>query len=150
MAPQDSESGYGRLFQGDETGWTAGVQFSSTVGRRLARTRVQNLQLQVAKATGVLNEQMAEINLELADAIREIDSNRKQMALNRKRVLSHERNRSASAARFDAVGDPSEPTDVASRRAVFNEQPSSAAGEFGRVQRCAGEPPVSYGEACYS
>ena len=103
--PTDLESGYGRLFQGDETGWSLGFQYTKTVGRRLQLARVRNLQLQLAKATGVLNEQLAEVTSEIAGALREIDRSRRELELNQQLQRTTGRNRNASQSRFEAVGD---------------------------------------------
>lgn len=58
------------LFDGDNTGWNLGFEFFNPVHRRLARTRVLNVERQLAKARAVLSEQQTEIEHEVAQAVR--------------------------------------------------------------------------------
>ena len=66
-------SGYGTLFSGQQTGWTLGVEYSIPLRQRLAKTRLQGLELQLAKSQAMLRVQEVEISHELAAAFREID-----------------------------------------------------------------------------
>ena len=66
-------SGYGTLFSGQQTGWTLGVEYSIPLRQRLAKTRLQGLELQLAKSQALLRVQEVEISHELAAAFREID-----------------------------------------------------------------------------
>jgi Outer membrane efflux protein len=66
-------SGYGTLFSGQQTGWTLGGEYSIPLRQRLAKTRLQGLELQLAKSQALLRVQEVEISHELAAAFREID-----------------------------------------------------------------------------
>ncbi len=103
--PVDLESAYKEMFDSNETGWSLGFQFSKVVGQRFTKTRLRNLQLQHAKANGVLNELRSDIETSLASAVREVDRSQKELQLQRKITLAAERNRDATESRFRAVGD---------------------------------------------
>ena len=66
-------SAYGTLFSGSQTGWTLGVEYSIPLRQRLAKTRLQGLELQLAKSQALLRVQEVEVSHELAAAFRDID-----------------------------------------------------------------------------
>lgn len=59
------QSAYRKLFQGDQTGWTMGLQFTMPLGLRFALSQVRNYELRVAKAREVLAVQELEVSHEL-------------------------------------------------------------------------------------
>ena len=65
-------SAAGNLAQGDQTGWTLGVEFALPVGLRAAKTQIANLELRIAKAQATLDTQEHEISHELALAFQEV------------------------------------------------------------------------------
>jgi len=62
----------GNLFGGQNTGWSAGFQWSMPVGLRLAHTQVRNYELRLRKAKAMLKEQEWEIAYELAGSMLEM------------------------------------------------------------------------------
>ncbi len=70
---QPFRSAYGRLFEGHETGWGLGFEFSLPIGFRAAHAQVRNLELRLAKARAALAAQELEISHELADAFQQLD-----------------------------------------------------------------------------
>lgn len=68
-------SAYGTLFQGQQTGWNLGFEFSMPLGRRFAHAQVRSLELKLAKAQAMLGEQEVEITHEIAAVFRDIDRN---------------------------------------------------------------------------
>ena len=63
---------YGTLFNGEQTGWNLGLQFSMPIGFRQAKTQVRNLELRLAKSRAVLSAQELDISHEVADALQAI------------------------------------------------------------------------------
>ena len=61
------------LFQGDQTQWNVGLQFSVPLGYRNARAQVRNTELRLMKAYAVLDTQEMEIGHELAGAFQAIE-----------------------------------------------------------------------------
>ncbi len=61
------------LIDADKAGWNVGFEFSMPLGFRLAKTRVQNLQLLLAKARATFEAQQSEIGHELAHVFHELD-----------------------------------------------------------------------------
>lgn len=59
------QSAYRTLFEGDTTGWSAGLQFSMPLGFRSALSQVRNYELRLTKAREVLALQEKEISYEL-------------------------------------------------------------------------------------
>lgn len=66
-------SAYGTLFNGEQTGWNMGLQFSMPIGFRRAKTQVRNLELRLAKAREVLSAQELNVAHAVADALQAID-----------------------------------------------------------------------------
>lgn len=60
------------LASGQNTGWSAGVQWSMPVGLRLAHTQVRNYELRMRKARAMLKEQEWEVAYELAGSMLEM------------------------------------------------------------------------------
>jgi outer membrane protein TolC len=73
MPGQNLGNATANLLSGNHDGWTVGVEFAVPVGRRFALAQVRNLELRVAKAQAVLEEQEREISHELAAAFRGLD-----------------------------------------------------------------------------
>ncbi|QDU78892.1 Outer membrane efflux protein [Polystyrenella longa] len=67
--------GMERITQGDETGWTAGVELSMPIGFRSAKAQVRNYELRIAKSREQLAVLELEISHELAVAIQKVHSN---------------------------------------------------------------------------
>ena len=65
-------SAYETLADGDQTGFTLGLEFAMPVGFRAAKVQVRNLELQVAKARSTLDAQEHEISHELAVAFQDV------------------------------------------------------------------------------
>lgn len=60
------------LTSGQNTGWSAGLQWSMPVGLRLAHTQVRNYEIRLRKAKAMLQEQEWEIAYELAGSFLEM------------------------------------------------------------------------------
>lgn len=93
----DLSSAYETMFQGDETGWSIGFEFSVPIGLRRNKTQVRNIELRLCKARKVLDAQEQEIAHELATAFQEVSRtyanavtnfNRRNAARERTRMLS--------------------------------------------------------------
>ncbi len=69
-----TDSFYGNLLSGNQTGWGLGFEFSMPIGFRAAHAQVRNLELKLAKAKAALGMQEHEISHELATAFRQLDS----------------------------------------------------------------------------
>ncbi|MGH3442146.1 MAG: TolC family protein, partial [Nitriliruptorales bacterium] len=74
-APQGLASAYETLTQGDQTGWTLGLEFSMPIGFRSAQAQVRNYELRIAKARDVLAAQELEISHELATVFQNLAAN---------------------------------------------------------------------------
>lgn len=70
---QNLGNAYDGLLEGDHDGWNVGVEFSVPVGRRFALAQVRNLELRIAKAHAILEEQEREVSHEIAAAFRALD-----------------------------------------------------------------------------
>lgn len=68
----DLSSGYETMFQGDETGWSLGFEFSVPIGLRRNKTQVRNIELRLSKARKVLDAQEQEVASELATSFQEV------------------------------------------------------------------------------
>ena len=66
-------SAYSSMFDGEQTGWTLGLEYSIPLRQRLAKTRLQGLELQLAKSHALLRAQEIEISHELAATFRDLD-----------------------------------------------------------------------------
>lgn len=66
-------SAYTSLFRSQQTGWSAGLEFSMPLGLRNAHAQVRNIELRLAKAREVLAVQELEISHELANAFQNLD-----------------------------------------------------------------------------
>lgn len=95
-------SAYRTLFQGNETGWTLGLQFTVPLGLRNALAQVRNLDLQLIKARDVLATQEVEVSHELANAFQLLDYWYKALGTNYNRLLAAERNFAGVQAEYDA------------------------------------------------
>lgn len=86
--PQGLRSSYETLTQGDQTGWSLGLEFSMPFGFRTAHSQVKNLEFQLAKARKMLAAQELEISHALAKAFQDLDSNYQaaQTSFNRRRA----------------------------------------------------------------
>jgi outer membrane protein TolC len=67
------QSAYRTQFQGDQTAWQVGMQFSVPLGLRSALSQVRNQELRLAKAMTVMAAQEQEISLELAGTFQAVD-----------------------------------------------------------------------------
>ncbi|GAB4145580.1 MAG: TolC family protein [Planctomycetaceae bacterium] len=89
---QGLRSAYESLSQGNQTGWTLGLEFSMPLGFRSAQAQVRNYELRLAKAREVLAAQELEISHELANAYRNLAVNYANMKSNfERRRAEHER-----------------------------------------------------------
>jgi len=70
---QNLGNAYDGLLEGDHDGWNVGLEFSVPVGRRFALAQVQNLELRLAKAQAILEEQEREVSHEIAATFRGLD-----------------------------------------------------------------------------
>lgn len=70
--PQGLDNAYESFTQGNQTGWTAGLDFSVPLGLRRSKTQVRNIELRLAKSQKVLQAQELEIAHELAAAFQEL------------------------------------------------------------------------------
>ncbi|MFN7804500.1 MAG: TolC family protein [Planctomycetaceae bacterium] len=66
------QSAYRTMFEGNTTGWQAGLQFSVPLGFRSALSQVRNYELRVAKAREVLALQEKEISHELTKTFQDL------------------------------------------------------------------------------
>jgi outer membrane protein TolC len=66
------QSAYRTLFKGQQTGWTAGLQFSMPLGFRSAETQLRNMELRATKAREVLALQEVELTHELTKSFQDI------------------------------------------------------------------------------
>lgn len=73
---------YGTLFNGDQTGWNLGLQFSMPIGFRQAKAQVRNLELRLAKAREILSAQELDVAHEVADALQAVDFQYQNAATN--------------------------------------------------------------------
>jgi outer membrane protein TolC len=71
-SPTQTNNFYQNLTNGNQTGWTLGLQFNWQVGFRAAMAQVRNYELRLAKAQRVLAEQEREISHELAATFQEV------------------------------------------------------------------------------
>ena len=67
------QSAYRTQFQGDQTAWQVGMQFSVPLGLRSALSQVRHQELRLAKAQTVMASQEQEISLELAGTFQAVD-----------------------------------------------------------------------------
>jgi hypothetical protein len=89
---QDIQVAYDNLFQGDNTGWQVGLELNQTLGRRLAHSRLRNLQLQLARLGAIQGEQRREIEYEITVAADELSRTNQTLAVARnRRQLAWER-----------------------------------------------------------
>ena len=101
-------SGYDALLNGDHTAWDVGVQCSMILGNRVNQQRVRNLNLKLARALAVLQEQHAELSHELASAFRGLDRTWLELATQRKRVFALEQRTAALEAQYRVRGQTSD------------------------------------------
>lgn len=86
ITPAGAESAYGTLTNGDQTGWTMGLQFSMPIGFRQALAQVRNYELRLTKAREVLAVLEQDISHELATAFQELALQYQTAATNFDRV----------------------------------------------------------------
>ena len=67
------QSAYRTQFQGDQTAWQVGMQFSVPLGLRSALSQVRHQELRLAKAMTVMATQEQEVSLELAGAFQSVE-----------------------------------------------------------------------------
>ncbi|RPI81511.1 MAG: TolC family protein, partial [Planctomycetaceae bacterium] len=67
------QSAYRTQFQGDQTSWNVGVQFSAPLGLRNALVQVRNHELRVIKSQAVLATQEIEVSHELAGTFQAVE-----------------------------------------------------------------------------
>lgn len=68
----DFQSAYRSIGRGDQTGYSAGFEFSMPLGLRNAHSQVRNIELRLAKARDVLAQQELEISHELANSFQQL------------------------------------------------------------------------------
>lgn len=60
------------LYTGKNTGWDARFEMSSPLGRRLARVRMQNIELQLQKIRSIRESQLQELRLEIQQVAQDL------------------------------------------------------------------------------
>ena len=100
--PHGLRSGYGTLFQGDQTGWNLGVEFSVLIGKRQANAQLRNIELRLLKARSALASQELEISHELGTAFQTVDRWNKTARSNLSRLEAAETRIKALEADFHA------------------------------------------------
>lgn len=98
--PPAVENYYQSMLNAGQTGWNVGVEFSVPIGRRFAKTQVQSLELQLAKARAVLAEQEVELSHEVADSFRTIDLAYEESRNSYNQYLAAEEARKLAFAQF--------------------------------------------------
>jgi hypothetical protein len=111
---QNLNSAYGTLTRGDATGFTAGLEYTHTLGLRSAKTQVRNLELRLVKSRKVLAAQELEISHELAVAFQELSRayataksnfSRRHAAMERAQLLGEEYAAGANLGQGEGVID---------------------------------------------
>jgi outer membrane protein TolC len=97
-----TDSFYGNLLTGNQTGYGLGVEFSMPIGFRAAHNQVRNLELRLSKARAALSAQEFEISHELANAFRQLDSAFQTAQTNFNRRRAAERRVQAYEAQYRA------------------------------------------------
>ena len=102
----DLNSSYNKLADGNQTGYSLGLEFAMPVGFRAAKVQVQNLELRLAKARSTLEAQEHEISHELAAAFQTVAEQYAlaTVALNRRRAAV-DRVQAFEALQDTAAGD---------------------------------------------
>ncbi|MCH7989293.1 MAG: TolC family protein, partial [Planctomycetes bacterium] len=72
MTAQGIDSAYETLSQGDQTGWSLGIEMNMPLGFRSAHAQVRNVELRLAKERDVLAVQERSISHELAGTFRSL------------------------------------------------------------------------------
>ena len=98
-------SAYSSMFDGEQTGWTLGLEYSIALRRRLAKTRLQGLELQLAKSQAMLRAQEIEISHELAATFRDLDRTWLATEGQTARMLTAEERRAALGALSQSAPD---------------------------------------------
>ncbi len=93
---------FSTLAHGDFQEWEAGLQFSMPIGFRQPLAAVRNAQLQLARERSVLQDMELEVSHQLADAIRDVDTNYTLAQTNFNRRVAAEREVEAVLAAYDA------------------------------------------------
>ncbi len=93
---------FSTLSHGDFQEWEAGLQFSMPIGFRQPLAAVRNAQLQLARERSVLQDMELEVSHQLADAIRDVDTNYVLAQTNFNRRVAAEREVEAVLAAYDA------------------------------------------------
>lgn len=98
------------LASGQNTGWSAGLQWSMPVGLRLAHTQVRNYELRMRKAKAMLKEQEWEVAYELAGSMLEIQRWYELADATTKRVIAAGDHAALAEERFHGAGQNSSDT----------------------------------------
>ncbi|WP_165441562.1 TolC family protein [Rubinisphaera italica] len=95
----DLNSFYGKIAEGEETGYTYGLEFSMPFGLRQAKSQVRNIELRLTKARKVLAAQELEVGHEIAVSFQQLETSyatavsnfsRRSAALERVRMIGQE------------------------------------------------------------
>jgi outer membrane protein TolC len=93
---------FSTLASGDFQEWEAGLNFSMPIGFRQPLTAVRNAQLNLARERSILQDQELEVSHQLADAIRDVDTNYTLAQTNFNRRVAAEQQVEAVQAAYEA------------------------------------------------
>ncbi len=95
-------SAYGTLFDGKQTGWNVGLQFSMPIGMRTEWAQVRNTELRLAKARAALASTEQELGHEVSVAMQNLDRWYQLQQTNAARRAAAERQTRALEAEYQA------------------------------------------------
>lgn len=95
-------SAYGTLFDGKQSGWNVGLQFSLPIGLRTEWAQVRNTELRLAKARATLASTEQELGHEVAVAVQNVDRWYQLQQTNFARRAAAERQTRALEAEYQA------------------------------------------------
>ncbi len=111
---QGLNGAYETLLQGNQTGYTVGLQYSQTLGLRATKSQVRNLELRLAKSRKVHAAQELEISHEMAVSFQELSRtytlaksnfSRRHAAMERAQLLGEEYAAGANLGQGEGVID---------------------------------------------
>ncbi len=97
-----SRSAYGTLFDGQQTGWNVGLQFTLPIGLRTEQAQLRNAELRLVKARAALASQEQELGHEVSVAIQQLDRWYQLFRTNAARQAATERQTRALEAEYQA------------------------------------------------
>lgn len=93
---------YNTLFEGNQSSWDVGIEFSMPIGFRQAMAQKRNLELKLMKARAVLASQEHDISHELGNTFGLIDLSYQQAETNFDRFIAAQRQLEAAEREYDA------------------------------------------------